>query len=131
MFCIVNWSSRCKKRSCWITSKESFNFESWGWSTWLFVTWNKDFGIQKEIESLKKKFREQVMGKWNYKTPDMPNCLIVWPTNNSKKISVKDQKLFWFGIGLLKYLVKHSKPDIANTVWELSKVMDGANKALF
>ena len=32
-------------------------------------------------------------------------------------------------MGILLFLVKHSHPDIANAVRELSKVIDGANKA--
>jgi hypothetical protein len=34
-------------------------------------------------------------------------------------------------VGMLLYLVKHSRPDISNSVRELSKVADGANEAQF
>jgi hypothetical protein len=34
-------------------------------------------------------------------------------------------------VGLLLHLVKHSKPDIANSVRELAKCMDGANPAAY
>ena len=43
--------------------------------------------------------------------------------------SPEDQTLYRSGIGMLLYLVKHSRPDIANVVRELSKVMDGATPA--
>jgi hypothetical protein len=33
------------------------------------------------------------------------------------------------GVGMLLYLVKNLRPDISNSVRELSKVVDGANKA--
>ena len=39
----------------------------------------------------------------------------------------KDQKWFRSSVGSLLYLVKLSRPDIANSVRELSKVMDLAN----
>ena len=35
------------------------------------------------------------------------------------------------GVGILLYLVKHSRPEIANTTKELSKANDGANPAEF
>jgi hypothetical protein len=44
-------------------------------------------------------------------------------------ISVEDQKQYRSGVGMLLYLVKHSRPDIANAVRELSKVADGATAA--
>jgi hypothetical protein len=33
------------------------------------------------------------------------------------------------GVGMLLYLVKHSRPDISNSIRELSKVADGATEA--
>jgi hypothetical protein len=38
------------------------------------------------------------------------------------------QKWFRSAIGTLLYLVKLSRPDLANSVRELAKVMDGANQ---
>jgi hypothetical protein len=35
------------------------------------------------------------------------------------------------GVGMLLYSVKHSRPDISNSVRELSKVVDGATEAHF
>jgi hypothetical protein len=43
----------------------------------------------------------------------------------------EEQSLFRSGVGSLLYLVKHSRPDIANAVHELSKVMDGGTNAHF
>ncbi len=39
--------------------------------------------------------------------------------------------LFRSGVGLLLYLVKHTRPDIANAVRELSKVLDGPSPAAY
>ena len=44
-------------------------------------------------------------------------------------ISDEEQSEFRSGVGSLLYLLKHSKPDLSNSVHELTKVMDGANKA--
>jgi hypothetical protein len=33
------------------------------------------------------------------------------------------------GVGMLLYLIKHSRPDISNATWELAKVMNGAGEA--
>jgi hypothetical protein len=46
----------------------------------------------------------------------------------SLKISENDQRDFRSGVGMLLYLVKHSRPDLSNAVRELTKVMDGATE---
>ena len=51
--------------------------------------------------------------------------------DESKCIYKEEQKLFCSGVGKLLYLVKHSRPDIANTVRELPKVLDGATQEAF
>ena len=53
--------------------------------------------------------------------------LIIKPIDDGDKIS-EDQKLFQSGIGMIIYLMKHS---IANTTWELPKVMDDTNPEVF
>ena len=50
-------------------------------------------------------------------------------TDNAPAVSNEEQKLFCSGVGMLLYLVKHSRPDIANPVRELSKVLDGTTPA--
>ena len=57
--------------------------------------------------------------------------MIVRPTDEHEKISVEDQKTYRSGMGMLLYLVKHSRPDIANVTRELSKANDGANPAAY
>jgi hypothetical protein len=44
-------------------------------------------------------------------------------------LSSKDQTKYHSGVGILLYLVKHSRPDISNVVRELTKVLDGATNA--
>ena len=48
----------------------------------------------------------------------------------SQKVSGSEQRVFRSGVGMLLYLVKHSRPDIANAVRELSKSMDGSTLAV-
>ena len=47
------------------------------------------------------------------------------------RINEKQQQEYQPGIVTLLYLTKHSRPDIANAVCELSKSMDGASKLQF
>ena len=64
-----------------------------------------------------------------YQTPGTPGTGLLRPMNESQKVSESDQRVFRSRVGMLLYLVKHSRPDIANAVRELSKSMDGATLA--
>jgi hypothetical protein len=46
-----------------------------------------------------------------------------------KLLSTEEGTRYRSGVGMLLYLVKHSRPDISNSVRELSKVCDGANQS--
>ncbi len=48
-----------------------------------------------------------------------------------KKISKDEQKLYQLAIGTLLYLLKYSRPCLANLLCELSKALDGASQASF
>jgi hypothetical protein len=48
------------------------------------------------------------------------------PEKGDNVLSLKDQTKYRSGVGMLLYLVKHSRPDISNAVRELTKVLDGA-----
>ena len=56
--------------------------------------------------------------------------VIVKPLEESKKISMKEQKEYWSGVGMLLYLIKHTCPDLANTTKQISKTNNGANHAI-
>ena len=77
------------------------------------------------------KFGNGVKNIQSHKMPCTPKVLTVSPMIESEKISVEDQKEHWSGLGMLLYLVKHSRPDIANTTKELLKGNDGTNSATF
>ncbi|KAL7460200.1 hypothetical protein ACHAXS_000663 [Conticribra weissflogii] len=71
----------------------------------------KDYCLMKSIQ-----FQENTSMFWNY-----------YPINEDEKVSSKKQKLHHSGVGMLLHLAEYSCPDIANAVWELFKVLDGAN----
>ena len=48
------------------------------------------------------------------------------PDEGEPTLGKDDQTIYRRGVALLLYLIKFSRPDISNTVRELSKVMDGA-----
>ncbi len=50
--------------------------------------------------------------------------------NEADKFLSEKQNLYYSDVGLLLYQVKHSCPDIANLVRELSKIFDGSNMAV-
>jgi hypothetical protein len=66
-----------------------------------------------------------------FKTPSGPKTLIIRPNDGDTLISAEKQKQFRMGVGMLLYLVKHSQPDISNSVRELSKVADDATEGHF
>jgi hypothetical protein len=81
------------------------------------------------IQKLEKKFGKMVTTLQKFRTPGTPSCGIVRPSDDKFKVSLEDQTLYPSGVRMLLYLVKHSRPGIANVVRELSKVKDGATMA--
>ncbi len=57
--------------------------------------------------------------------PGTPGYGVSQPMDE-KKISMAEQSLYQSGIEILLYLVKRSRPDIANAVCKCTKVLDGA-----
>jgi hypothetical protein len=79
----------------------------------------------KLLEHLRKEFKH--LGKIrDFKTPAGPKTTIIRPVKEDKLITKKEQTIYRSGVGMLLYLVKHSRPEISNAVRELSKVCDGA-----
>jgi hypothetical protein len=108
------------------------------------VSWKTFFGC-KLIENKKKdaiwicqpklfKLLEQTFGHLlhdvrEYKISASPKTTIVRPQPGDPLISPEQQKLYRSGVGMLLYLVKHSRTEISNETRELSKVGDGATQA--
>jgi hypothetical protein len=51
------------------------------------------------------------------------------PEKGDNVLSPKDQTKYRSGVGMLLYLVKHSRPNISKALRELTKVLDGATNA--
>jgi hypothetical protein len=83
----------------------------------------------KLYKNLKEQFQELSNTNRKYNTPAAPGTVINRPFKEDPLISPEEQKQFRSGVGMLLYLVKHSRPDLANAVRDLSKVADGATKA--
>ena len=81
------------------------------------------------IEKMRKAFANKIAKLRKYTTPGTPGQGIVRPKEGEPKIGAEEQTEYRSGVGMLLFLVKYSRPDIANAVRELSKVNDGATKA--
>ena len=46
-------------------------------------------------------------------------------------VTKEEQSKYRTGVGMLLFLIKHSRPDIANCTRELSKVLDGATESAY
>ena len=67
--------------------------------------------------------------KEKYKIPPTPGFFVVRPKNQKEMFDMDSQKWHRATIGTLLYLIKLLRQDFANSVRELSKVMDGASPA--
>jgi hypothetical protein len=82
----------------------------------------------KLIAHLVKAFGKYVPNK-EYVTPAVHRMIVMRPMEDDSVIDENKQSEFRTGVGMLLYLVKHSRPDIANAVRELTKVLDRATLA--
>ena len=60
-----------------------------------------------------------------------PGQGLVRPKPDEETLNKEEQTLFRSGTGMLLYLLKHSRPDIANAVRQLSTALDKPNEAAF
>ena len=105
----------------------------------MALGWDKklEFGVSEEtwihqpklLTNLRKGFKEYIKDIRSFKTPAAPKTVIMRPQEGDPTIAPEKQRKFRSGVGMLLYLVKHSRPDINNAVRELSKVADGATEA--
>ena len=78
------------------------------------------------LTHLRQKFGDKVKNLKDYATPAAPGMSVVRLKEDFPKLSKQMQTEFRSAIGMLLYLIKHSRPDISNATRELAKVMDGA-----
>jgi Reverse transcriptase (RNA-dependent DNA polymerase) len=81
------------------------------------------------IRHLRERFGEEVQDMKHYSTPGTPRFKIVRPNDEIDGVNAMMQSRYRSGVGMLLYLIKHSCPDIASVVRELSKCMDSATMA--
>jgi hypothetical protein len=82
------------------------------------VAW---LGQPHQTKKIRSNYEELVKDCQRYKTPGTPNFGIVLPKKDDPKVSPEDQSIYRSVVGSILYLTKHSRPDIANAVRELSK----------
>ena len=76
------------------------------------------------IKSLEQKFGERAMKERLSLTSGTPRFTARRIENPEDKVNPQDHEIYRSGVGTLRYLTKHSRPDICNPVRELSKTMD-------
>ena len=76
------------------------------------------------IESIEQKFGKRAMKERLSLTPGTPRFTARRLENHGDKVNTEDHEIYRSGVGTLLYLTKHSRPDICNSVRELSKTMD-------
>jgi hypothetical protein len=75
------------------------------------------------VDKLESKFGKMVEKFQDYRTPGTPGEHVM--RNVELKVDAEKHPIYRCGVGMLWYLVKHSRPDIANAVRELTKALDG------
>jgi Reverse transcriptase (RNA-dependent DNA polymerase)/gag-polypeptide of LTR copia-type len=83
------------------------------------------------VKKLEKTFGDEVKGLQRYKTPGTPGQGLIRAKTDDDKIPVEQQSRYRTGVGMLLYLIKHSRPDICNAVRELTKCLDGATPVAY
>jgi hypothetical protein len=73
------------------------------------------------VKKVEKAFGDRVANVKEAITPMAQGTIIERPKENESKLKSEDQQQYTKGVGMLLYLVKHSRPDLSNAVRELSK----------
>lgn len=76
------------------------------------------------VDKLLNEMKEEIEGMCTYATPAAPGGGIVRPEIYEPRMAEEDQVVYRSAVGTMLYLVKHSRPDLANSTRELSKVID-------
>ena len=71
-----------------------------------------------------------IKGLQSYKTPSAPGGAVI-QNHGGPVVDKERHKIYRSRVGMLLYLVKHSRPDIAIGVRELSKVLVGPSEAAY
>ena len=82
------------------------------------------------VKKITKTFQERVKKMPKYLTPGTPGQGLQLATGD-EKIDENLHKLYRTGVGMLLYLIKFSRPEIANAVRELSKCISAPTDKAF
>ena len=82
------------------------------------------------IKKIERDFGADVSTERDTTSPMAPQKMVVRPNiDEGEAVLDSDQQTAYrSGVGMMLYLVKHSRPDLCNAVRELAKVMDGATE---
>ena len=83
------------------------------------------------IKKIIKTFGEEVNKRVRLKTPGTPGLGLIKVTDTGNMLPKDRHGRYRTGVGMLLFLIKHSRPDICNAVRELSKCLDGPNEAAY
>ena len=80
------------------------------------------------LKKLSNKFGELVEDMRKAELPSAPGSTLLRPKEDDEKLDKQEQELYRSGVGMLLYITKYTRPDIANSTREHSKMMDGATR---
>jgi hypothetical protein len=83
------------------------------------------------VSTIKSEFGEEVESVRNCLTPGTPGKMLTKEKDDTLILSPEKHSRYRTGVGKLLYLVKYSRPDIANCVRELSKCLDGPTETSY
>jgi hypothetical protein len=83
------------------------------------------------VKKIGKTFGEEVSKLSNYKTPGTPGQGLIRAMSENDIVESDKQSRYRTGVGMLLYLIKHSRPDICNAVRELTKCLNGVTPAAY
>ena len=83
------------------------------------------------IQKLREKFEEETKDRGNFGMPGTPSFKIIRSSKLVDYVNKEEQSKYRTSVGMLLFLVKHTRPDIANCTRELSKVLDKATVSAY
>jgi hypothetical protein len=83
------------------------------------------------MKKIIKTFGDEVSSLGKYLTPGTPGFKVITPKEGESILPDDKQSRYRTNVGMLMYLVKHSRPDIMNAVRELTKVLGKATIAAY
>ena len=83
------------------------------------------------VKRIEKEFGDEVKGLSKFKTAGTPGEGLVRMTDPEYMLSPERHKRYRTGTGMLLFMIKHSRPDMANAIRELTKCLDAPSEASY